>query len=66
MNFFIKIKPIKNKDLTVTKLVRMNIHKEFIPSVANTIGTNLARYKLINENKFACNLMHVGRDKSVF
>ena len=43
----------------------MNINKEFIPSVANTIGTNLARYKLINENQFACNLMHVGRDMSV-
>lgn len=43
----------------------MNINKEFIPSVANTIGTNLARYKLIYENQFACNLMHVGRDKSV-
>ena len=43
----------------------MNINKKFIPSVANTIGTNLARYKLINKNQFACNLMHVGRDKSV-
>ena len=43
----------------------MNINKEFIPSVANTVGTNLARYKLIHENQFACNLMHVGRDKSV-
>ena len=61
----IEISETKNKDLTVTKLVGMNIHKEFIPSVANTIGTNLARYKLINENQFACNLMHVGRDKSV-
>lgn len=43
----------------------MNINKKFIPSVANTIGTNLARYKLIHKNQFACNLMHVGRDKSV-
>ena len=49
----------------MTNLVGMNINKEFIPSVANTIGTNLARYKLIYENQFACNLMHVGRDKSV-
>ena len=61
----IKISETKNKDLTVTNLVGMNINKEFIPSVANTIGTNLARYKLIHENQFACNLMHVGRDKSV-
>lgn len=61
----IEISETKNKDLTVTNLVGMNINKEFIPSVANTIGTNLARYKLINENQFACNLMHVGRDMSV-
>ena len=43
----------------------MNINKEFMPSVANTIGTNLAHYKMIQKNQFACNLMHVGRDKSV-
>ena len=55
----------KNKDLTVSNLVGMNINKEFIPSVANTVGTNLARYKLIHKDQFACNLMHVGRDKSV-
>ena len=61
----IEISETKNKDLAVTNLVGMNINKEFIPSVANTVGTNLARYKLIHENQFACNLMHVGRDKSV-
>ncbi len=52
-------------DLTVENLVGMNINKEFMPSVANTIGTNLARYKVIHKDQFACNLMHVGRDKSV-
>ena len=36
----IEISETKNKDLTVTNLVGMNINKEFIPSVANTIGTN--------------------------
>nr|WP_278944680.1 restriction endonuclease subunit S [Methanobrevibacter smithii] len=61
----IELSETKNKDLAVTNLVGMNINKKFIPSVANTIGTNLARYKLINKNQFACNLMHVGRDKSV-
>ena len=61
----IEISETKNKDLAITNLVGLNINKEFMPSVANTVGTNLARYKLIHKNQFACNLMHVGRDKSV-
>ena len=61
----IEISEKKNSDLTVENLVGMNINKEFMPSVANTIGTNLARYKVIHKDQFACNLMHVGRDKSV-
>ena len=61
----IEISEKKNSDLSVDNLVGMNINKEFIPSVANTIGTNLARYKLIHKDQFACNLMHVGRDKVV-
>ena len=61
----IEISEKKNSDLAVDNLVGMNINKEFIPSVANTIGTNLARYKIIHKDQFACNLMHVGRDKSV-
>ena len=60
-----KIRISINKDLAITNLVGLNINKEFMPSVANTVGTNLARYKLIHKNQFACNLMHVGRDKSV-
>ena len=61
----IEISEMKNSDLAVENLVGMNINKEFIPSVANTIGTNLGRYKVIHKDQFACNLMHVGRDKSV-
>ncbi len=61
----IEISEKKNSDLAVENLVGMNINKEFMPSVANTIGTNLSRYKVIQKNQFACNLMHVGRDKSV-
>ena len=61
----IELSEQKNKDLAVKNLVGMNINKEFMPSVANTVGTNLARYKLIHKDQFACNLMHVGRDKSV-
>lgn len=34
-----------------------------MPSVANVIGTDLSKYKLISKNRFACNPMHVGRDE---
>jgi len=34
-----------------------------MPSVANVIGTDLSKYKLISKGKFACNPMHVGRDE---
>ena len=32
-------------------------------SVANVIGTDLSKYKLIQKGNFACNPMHVGRDE---
>ena len=43
----------------------MNINKEFMPSVANTIGTDLTKYKVIKKNQFAYNPMQVGRDRTI-
>lgn len=40
----------------------MTINKAFIPSVANTIGTDLSNYKVIRKEQFACSLMQVSRD----
>src|SRR5690606_12122290 len=40
----------------------INIDKFFMPSVANVVGTDLTRYKVVKHNQFACNRMHVGRD----
>jgi type I restriction enzyme S subunit len=34
-----------------------------MPSVANIIGTDLTVYKVVKSGQFACNRMHVGRDK---
>ena len=48
----IEISETKNKDLAVTNLVGVNINKEFMPSVANTVGTNLANYKIIKKDQF--------------
>lgn len=43
--------------------MEIKIDKLFIPSVANVIGTDLSKYKLITKGKFACNPMHVGSDE---
>jgi type I restriction enzyme S subunit len=59
---FIKPVKVKNKELKYSKLLGINIDKYFMPSVANVVGTNMARYKIICPGQFACNRMHVGRD----
>ena len=53
----------RNIDSVTDRVLGINIDKFFMPSVANVIGTDLTRYKLITKGKFACNPMHVGRDK---
>lgn len=55
----------RNKDLSITHLVGLTINKKFIPSVANTIGTDMSNYKLIRKNQFACSTMQVRRDKKM-
>lgn len=59
---YIRPVDVRNRDLGVTRLVGLTIDKAFIPSVANTIGTDLSNYKVISENQFACSLMQVSRD----
>lgn len=56
---------IRNEDNAVDKLVGLSIDKVFVDSVANTIGTDLSKYKIIEVEQFACNLMHVGRDDTM-
>lgn len=56
---------VRNRDLAVTRLVGININKYFMPSVANVIGTDMSNYKVVSQNQFACNLMHVGRDERI-
>lgn len=53
----------KNIEGTATILYGINIDKFFMPSVANTIGVDLKKYKVVTKHQFACNRMHVGRDK---
>lgn len=55
----------RNKDLTVTNLLGINITKNFMPSVANTSETDLSKYKIIRKGQFAYSAMQVGRDETV-
>lgn len=56
---------VRNRDLNTTKLVGLSISKEFITSVANTIGTDMSTYKIIKAKQFACSLMQVSRDGKI-
>lgn len=43
---------VRNRDLSVTTLLGVSISKEFIPSIANTIGTDMSTYKIIKNRQF--------------
>jgi type I restriction enzyme S subunit len=60
---YIKLVDNRNKDLSNKNLLGINITKNFMPSVANTSGVDLSKYKIINKGQFATNIMHVGRDE---
>ena len=50
---YIREVDVKNRDLEVTKLLGVSISKEFMPSIANTIGTDMSSYKVIEPRQFA-------------
>jgi len=59
----IRLVDTRNKENVTNEVLGINIDKFFMPSVANVIGTDLSKYKLISKGLFACNPMHVGRDE---
>lgn len=62
---YVRVIKDRNKDGSLSELLGININKHFMPSVANIIGTDLTKYKIVKPNQFACNRMHVGRDKKL-
>ena len=44
---------VRNRDLKVTNLQGVSISKEFMPSIANTIGTDMSTYKIVERRQFA-------------
>jgi len=59
------LKDERNEGLRVQNLLGLSISKEFIPSVANIVGTDMESYKIIKQNQFACSTMQVRRDKKM-
>lgn len=43
----------RNKELQDLPLIGLSITKQFIPSIANTIGTDMSTYRTIYKNQFA-------------
>ena len=62
---YIELVDERNKGLKVQNLLGLSISKQFIPSVANIIGTDMENYKIIRKNQFACSTMQVRRDKKM-
>lgn len=44
---------VRNTDLNVETLLGVSIKKVLMPSIANTVGTNMKTYKIIKRNQFA-------------
>lgn len=50
---YIQLVDIRNRDLSVNLLLGVSIEKKFIPSIANTIGTDFSTYKIVKKGQFA-------------
>ena len=55
----------RNSDGRITDVQGINITKQFMPSVANTTGVDLKKYKLVTNGQFAYSGMQTGRDECI-
>ncbi len=55
----------RNDDDRITNVQGINISKQFMPSVADTNGVDLKKYKIVQLNQFAFSGMQTGRDKCI-
>lgn len=49
---YIRQVDVRNRDLSVTTLLGLSVNKQFIFSIANTIGTDMSNYKIVYRNQF--------------
>ena len=52
---------VRNRDLSITKLLGLSMTKQFRPSTSNIIGVDLSKYKIVGKNVFAFDTMSVIR-----
>ena len=50
---YIREVDVRNRDLKVKKLLGVSISKDFMLSIANTIGTDMSSYKVVEPRQFA-------------
>ena len=43
---------VRNRELEVADLLGLSVNKDFIPSIANTIGTDMSTYKIVKRRQF--------------
>ena len=50
---YIQQTDLRNDNKLINLLLGVSIDKKFIPSIANTIGTDFSNYKIVRKNEFA-------------
>ena len=50
---YIRLVDERNRNLAISKLLGVSISKKFIPSIANIVGTDLSKYKIVRTGQFA-------------
>lgn len=59
---FIEKTDIRNKENINFKFKGLSMENCYIDSIADEVGINFSKYKIVKPNEFACVLMKVGRD----
>lgn len=49
---YIRQVDVRNRNLAVDNLLGLSVSKVFMPSIANTIGTDMSNYKIVSQNQF--------------
>lgn len=55
----------RNSDGEIVDVQGINIFKQFMPSVADTNGVDLSKYKIVRKGQFAYSGMQTGRDECI-
>ena len=55
----------RNEDGAITDVQGINITKQFMPSVADTNGVDLSKYKVVKQGQFVFSGMQTGRDECI-